>query len=98
MSEKIIGMTKKEVFETMSRISREWLSGKTGSMLVFTIGSVGLDNPMVPYLDFKGQAAPVAFALQQVGYHWGAAIISVGAICGLTSVLLVMHFIFINSL
>ncbi|MGE1062985.1 amino acid permease [Megasphaera paucivorans] len=47
---------------------------------------------MVPYLDFKGQAAPVAFALQQVGYHWGAAIISVGAICGLTSVLLVMLF------
>jgi len=47
---------------------------------------------MVPYLEFKGQAAPVAFALQQVGYHWGAAIISVGAICGLTSVLLVMLF------
>ena len=45
---------------------------------------------MVPYLEFKTTAAPVAFALQAVGYHWGAAAISVGAICGLTSVLLVM--------
>ena len=47
---------------------------------------------MVPYLEFKTTAAPVAFALQAVGYHWGAAAISVGAICGLTSVLLVMSF------
>ena len=47
---------------------------------------------MVPYLEFKTTAAPVAFALQTVGYHWGAAAISVGAICGLTSVLLVMSF------
>jgi len=52
----------------------------------------GILTGMVPYLDFKGQAAPVAFALQQVGYHWGAAVVSVGAICGLTSVLLVMLF------
>ena len=47
---------------------------------------------MVPYLEFKTTAAPVAFALQAVGYHWGAAAISIGAICGLTSVLLVMSF------
>jgi APA family basic amino acid/polyamine antiporter len=52
----------------------------------------GILTGMVPYLEFKGQAAPVAFALQQVGYHWGAAVVSVGAICGLTSVLLVMLF------
>lgn len=45
---------------------------------------------MVPYLQFKTTAAPVAYALQLVGYHWGAAAVSVGAICGLTSVLLVM--------
>ena len=32
---------------------------------------------MVPYLEFKTTAAPVAFALQAVGYHWGAAAISV---------------------
>ena len=47
---------------------------------------------IVPYFEFKDTAAPVAFALQQAGYHWGAAIISLGAICGLTSVILVMLF------
>lgn len=52
----------------------------------------GILTGMVPYLEFKNTAAPVAFALQSVGYHWGAAAVSVGAICGLTSVLLVMIF------
>ncbi|APM38456.1 amino acid permease [Clostridium kluyveri] len=47
---------------------------------------------MVPYLNFKETAAPVAFALQQVGITWGSALVAVGAICGLTSVLLVMMF------
>ncbi|CAB1247381.1 branched-chain amino acid transporter or methylthioribose-degradation metabolite exporter [Clostridiaceae bacterium BL-3] len=47
---------------------------------------------MVPYLKFKETAAPVAFALQQVGINWGSALVSVGAICGLTSVLIVMMF------
>lgn len=47
---------------------------------------------MVPYLKFKETAAPVAFALQQVGITWGSALVAVGAICGLTSVLLVMMF------
>lgn len=47
---------------------------------------------MVPYLKFKETAAPVAFALQQVGINWGSALVAVGAICGLTSVLLVMMF------
>ena len=47
---------------------------------------------MVPFMQFQTTAAPVAFALQAVGYHWGAAAVSVGAICGLTSVLLVMSF------
>ncbi|KMO85178.1 amino acid permease [Megasphaera cerevisiae DSM 20462] len=59
---------------------------------VLYIAVSGILTGMVPYLDFKTTAAPVAFALQNVGYHWGAAAISVGAICGLTSVLLVMSF------
>ncbi len=52
----------------------------------------GILTGMVPYGEFKTVAAPVAFALQAVGYHWGAAAVSVGAICGLTSVLLVCSF------
>jgi len=47
---------------------------------------------MVPYLQFKDTAAPVAFALQQIGINWGSALVSVGAVCGITSVLLVMMF------
>lgn len=47
---------------------------------------------MVPYLKFKDTSAPVAFALQQVGINWGSALVSVGAVCGITSVLLVMMF------
>lgn len=47
---------------------------------------------VVPYLEYKNTAAPVAFALQQIGINWGSALVSVGAICGITSVLLVMMF------
>lgn len=63
------------------------------SLIICTILYIAVSailTGMVPYLQFKTTAAPVAFALQSVGYHWGAAAVSVGAICGLTSVLLVM--------
>jgi APA family basic amino acid/polyamine antiporter len=36
--------------------------------------------------------APIAYALDQVGFKWAAGIVSVGALCGITSVLLVMLF------
>lgn len=47
---------------------------------------------VLPYSIYKETAAPVAFALQQLGISWGAALVSVGAVCGITSVLLVMMF------
>ena len=59
---------------------------------VLYIAVSGILTGIVPYLQFKSVAAPVAFALQTIGYHWGAAVVSVGAICGLTSVLLVLFF------
>jgi APA family basic amino acid/polyamine antiporter len=34
--------------------------------------------------------APVAEALNQVGYKWGAAVVAIGAVAGITSVLVVM--------
>ncbi|MED4941601.1 amino acid permease [Heyndrickxia coagulans] len=40
----------------------------------------------------EAASAPVAYALQQIGIHWGAALVSVGAICGITSVLVVMAY------
>lgn len=47
---------------------------------------------VLPYSAYKETAAPVAFALQQIGINWGSALVSVGAVCGITSVLLVMMF------
>ncbi|MDP4089697.1 MAG: amino acid permease [Bacillota bacterium] len=47
---------------------------------------------IVPYAKFAETSAPVAFALQQIGITWGSALVSVGAVCGITSVLLVMMF------
>ena len=46
---------------------------------------------MVPYY-LLGGAAPVAFALDAVGVHWADIVISVGALAGLTSVILVGFF------
>lgn len=45
---------------------------------------------IVPYSLFAGTTAPVAFALEQIGISWGSALVSVGAICGITSVILVL--------
>ncbi|MBP2046957.1 amino acid permease [Methanobacterium aggregans] len=60
------------------------------SMLYIAVAAVL--NGMVPYLDFKTTAAPVAYALGRVGIHWADIIVSVGALCGITSVLLVNMF------
>ncbi len=45
---------------------------------------------IVPYSSLGTTPAPVAYALAQIGVEWGSALVSVGAICGITSVLLVL--------
>lgn len=46
---------------------------------------------IVPFLQFKGhEDAPVAYALQVAGQDWAAGIISVGAVIGMMTVMLVM--------
>ena len=44
---------------------------------------------VVPYTDLNN-AEPVAYALRAIGYPLGSAIVAVGAICGITTVLLVL--------
>jgi APA family basic amino acid/polyamine antiporter len=44
---------------------------------------------MVSYRDLN-HPAPVAHALNLIGFRWGSALVSVGAVAGITSVLLVM--------
>ncbi|MGA2677169.1 MAG: amino acid permease [Methanobacterium sp.] len=48
-------------------------------------------NGMVPYYEL-GIAAPVAYALNFAGIHWADIVVSVGALAGLTSVILVGFF------
>jgi len=67
--------------------------GILGSLAVCTVLYIivsAILTGMVPYLEFKDNAAPVAYALAKVGINWGSALVSVGAVCGISSVLLVM--------
>lgn len=45
---------------------------------------------VVKYSAYAGVAAPVAFALNEVGIRWGSALVSVGAVAGLSTGVLVM--------
>ncbi|MEO9170559.1 MAG: amino acid permease [Candidatus Baltobacteraceae bacterium] len=68
--------------------------GIIGSLAVCTvlyIIVVAILTGMVPYTELN-VASPVAFAMDHIGLGWASAIISFGAICGLTTVLLVMMF------
>ncbi len=48
---------------------------------------------MTNYTMFQGSAAPVQLALESVGINWATAIVTVGAIAGLTTVILVSMFV-----
>lgn len=68
--------------------------GILGSLLVCTILYIVVAlvlTGMVPYQKLS-VPDPVAYALAVVGVNWAAGIVSLGAIAGLTSVLLVMIF------
>ncbi len=67
--------------------------GIIGSLIIATILYIAVTSVLtgiVPYSLFKNTAAPVAFALGEIGISWGSALVSVGAICGITSVLIVL--------
>ncbi|MGD1065422.1 MAG: amino acid permease [Vulcanimicrobiaceae bacterium] len=68
--------------------------GIIASLLICTvlyIAVVAVLNGMVPFNELN-VASPVAFAMIHAGLPWAAFIISLGAIAGLTTVLLVMMF------
>jgi len=79
--------------EEVKNPQRDLPIGIVVSLLVCTVLYIVVSailTGMVPYTQFKEVSAPVAFALAQVGVQWGSAAVAVGAICGITSVLLVM--------
>lgn len=74
---------------------RDLPMGILGSLLICTVLYIVVSailTGMVPYIEFKNTAAPVAYALAKVGINWGSALVSIGAVCGISSVLLVMSF------
>jgi len=51
----------------------------------------GLLTGIVSYKDLN-VSSPVAFALEQIGINWAAALVSTGVITGLTTVMLVLYY------
>jgi APA family basic amino acid/polyamine antiporter len=57
------------------------------TLLYITVAAVL--TGMIPWQQVDVNA-PIATALQQLGFRWGAALVAIGAVAGITSVLLVM--------
>lgn len=73
--------------------SRNLPRGIVYSLLVCTVLYVVVSAIMtgvVPFMQFKGIDHPVSLVLQVTGQNWAAGIIDVGAILGMTTVMLVM--------
>lgn len=74
--------------------NRDLPIGIIGSLVVCTILYIAVAavlTGVVPYTDLNN-AEPVAFALRQIGYNMGSALVGTGAICGITTVLLVLMY------
>lgn len=74
--------------------NRDLPIGIVGSLIVCTalyIIVAGVLTGVVPYTELNN-AEPVAFALRQIGYNMGSALVGTGAICGITTVLLVLMY------
>ncbi len=68
--------------------------GMIGSLAICTILYAGVSlvlTGIMPYTRYADDAAPVASALAAVGQPWAHVLVSVGALAGMTSVLLVFQ-------
>ena len=71
---------------------RDMPIGILGSLLICTvlyILTAGVLVGIVPYTDLN-DPAPIAKAVNQIGLPWFAVLVKIGAICGLSSVMLVL--------
>ena len=74
--------------------NRDLPIGIIGSLIVCAILYVlvaAVLTGVIPYQDLNN-AEPVAFALRQIGYNMGAALVGTGAIAGLTTVLMAVMY------
>lgn len=68
--------------------------GMIGSLIVCTLLYAGVSlvlTGIMPYSQYVNDAAPVATALASTGQAWAHALVSIGALAGMTSVLLVFQ-------
>lgn len=66
--------------------------GILGSLAAATVLYIGVTlalTGVTSYSRYRGEAAPVAFALNEMGIWWGSALVSAGAIAGLTTGVLI---------
>jgi APA family basic amino acid/polyamine antiporter len=69
--------------------------GIIGSLSISTVLYIAVSvvlTGIVSYLLLKNTNAPIAFALEEIGIAWGSEVVAIGALCGITSVLLVLLF------
>ncbi|SDG41734.1 MULTISPECIES: amino acid permease [unclassified Duganella] len=81
--------------EEVKNPKRDLPIGIIGSLAICTILYVVVSAIMtgiVPYTEFKGIDHPVSLALQFAGENWFAGFVDVGAILGMSTVILVMAF------
>ena len=81
--------------EEVKRPERDLPIGIIGSLLICTILYVTVSAIMtgiVPYQNFAGVDHPVSLALQYAKENWVAGFVDLGAIVGMTTVILVMTF------
>lgn len=71
---------------------RDMPIGIIASLLICTvlyIAVAAILTGVVPYAELNNPA-PIAYALSKLGHNWGSALVSAGAVTGLTSVLVVL--------
>lgn len=81
--------------EEVKRPARDVPIGIIGSLLVCSVLYVVVSTIMtgiVPFQDFAGVDHPISLALQRAGSNWVAGFVDLGAILGMTTVMLVMSF------
>jgi len=77
--------------EETRRPQRDLPIGLLGSLAICTVLYVGVSAVLTGMVDFRDldEGAPISEAFKTVGLGWAASLISLAAMCGLTSVILV---------
>lgn len=84
-----ISNSAEEVKDPQKNMPRGIIGSLVIATILYMIVTLMLTG-VVKYSVYAGVAAPVAYALNEIGIRWGSALVSVGAIAGLTTGVLVL--------